>query len=945
MQSIPLSLHAQSSLQKLEERNRLQFTNKEWVQYSGSFGNIYFQQGSDSLCRFVVQNFNSINKALDLKSGLKLKQRVNIILYPSTKNFYETNIGINQNPSNFSYPTLTLEKKPRLVIAFNGSYEQLTVDLKKAILFQAWNSEIENRVQNINFNQNPELKWFQLGFIAYQTFGFTAQDNENLFQLLLKCPDYKTFTSAVATTYSENQLLSSKGFSWFIYCYYGSAALKQLVAQLKQKKDIKAALRLITKKEWERNLILYYSFLQHIFHLDKSYTSIGDLKPNFDKRVDSIGWINTSDTITCFQTKIEDKKKSIIFRNNNTQSVLQSFRAPEWIDKKIDYYPLTAILNDNLCIINPTKGKLKAFIYNKSGKLLRKFYLPEAIKGINNFVVINENLWLLSAHNGNRSDIIAFNPKTFKINPITNDLADNIDLRVMDKRFIEYWSGFPLASLKTDENFSAKKYGYYSKQIDRPGNEILVTTNKHNPNEININDSLNSELTAILDHQLFWIQENEKAIKFEDSLNNTLNLSKVDTNYNSFLQGMLGSQRNEKIQLANNNVFNPKLIQSYKLNLNKLWASPSLNNDIFISRLQPYQTQFGIYKAPEIGALMQGGYADIFDNYEFNIGYKIPNNNLGSNFFFGYKNRKQLVDWSVLYFRKVDNFQPDPKANWKDKNGKPYPALAKIKTNFFQVTAKRPFNYFTSIEYGTAFRADKTVFLSTDRYGLTYNNLNSLSNINTIKFSFSNLQISSLNKNMLSGTKLQTLLDGIFMIDKTSKFTFGLGQQIVNHYQINKFINWKNQAFIGYSGGGSYIRYTLGGQDNAIINRVDSSSIPAQFSPYIFQQLINPLRGFEQNTIMGNLYFLYSTELYFQVFDKGLFNSKTRFNFLNLIQIGVFADFAFAKETFQTRHLGQYRNSLGFSTKTILANYPIRVDLAFPYSLNNKPMVHFSLSF
>jgi hypothetical protein len=937
-------VNAQSLIDGELKRNRLQYSNNSWHAYSADFGKVYFQQGSDSLCRFIIEQFEFTVKHLELKTGLRLKQPLNIIIYPSTINYYETNIGLSSLGQTYTYPTITFEQKPRVVLAFNGSYHQLRLDLEKAVLLQIWNKEIDALTVHHNTVPVPELLWLKLGFIPYQTEGFLLSENDQLYEVISRVSDYNSFCYLFKDPHSDTSVLLAKGFCWFLDNFYDYSRTKQFITALKQKKDIQTAIRLATKKDWEQNLQLYFYFLQHIFGLDSNE------KPPLESRsnvipADILGWMVLNDHNYSYAVQTQVKKKTVLLKYKNKIKQLQSFGTPEWLNSKVDNYPIVHHYENEIVIIKPEKGSLYAFIYNKVGKLQRKIPLPQTIKGLNSFAIYDEKTWVMAAQTAQKSDLIIFNPKTYKIKPLTDDLADDISLNRDKNGQFSFHSGFPANLSKKYKGKSLKAKEYAAYVIQR--NSIGELESSQSPPTEPKKEYIGHNSTLVQPpmpgaHQLYWIQQNRKSLAIQDSLIKRINQTAKDTS-KSFLQGILKTSKGKDTS-NNTTSYNEKLITKYQLSLSKLWMNPSINNDNFINRLQPYQTQFGIYKSPEIGALLQGGYSDIFENYEFNIGYKIPTNNLGSDFFFRYKNRKRLIDWWILYFRKVENLQVDAKANWRDAAGRPYPLLAKIKTNFLQIGATLPISYFAGFEIASALRPDKTVFLSSDRYGLNYPNINTLSNINTVKFTFSSIQPSSKNPNMLIGSRFQTLIDAIPLLGNKNKFTFGVVQDFVHYSSLNNWINFKNHISLGYSGGGNYIRYIFGGQDNSVIIRVDSTKVPEQSSPYIYQQLVNPLRGFEQNTMQGNLFGLYNSELFFQIFNNGLLEAKTKFNFLNRLQVGVFADVAITKETFIKNIPSQSRNSFGLSAKTVLANYPLRIDLAFPYRLSNKPMVHFSLT-
>src|SRR5690606_10448612 len=289
-------------------------------------------------------------------------------------------------------------------------------------------------------------------------------------------------------------------------------------------------------------------------------------------------------------------------------------------------------------------------IYSHAGKLERKIKIPEKINGVMNFAAIDESNLILSAHNNQQSDIVQFNIRTFKIQSITNDLADNILIAQIANDSTIYHSGFPKNPLseKYPQLLTSKQNGLYSKLSVAPYEEILVSSTTYQT-DYNYGDSSLNNGSFHLPYQSHWIEYNKARQIFDDSLVNRITRSSSDTSQKSILSSIL--PENYKSPEGSHNPFEhtPRLAKKYRHSFNRIWMSPSLNNKNFINRLQPYGVQFGIFKTPDIGALMLGGYSDILENIEFNIGYKLPTNERGSDFFLRYKNRKKLVDWFIVY--------------------------------------------------------------------------------------------------------------------------------------------------------------------------------------------------------------------------------------------------------------------------------------------------------
>lgn len=135
----------------------------------------------------------------------------------------------------------------------------------------------------------------------------------------------------------------------------------------------------------------------------------------------------------------------------------------------------------------------------------------------------------------------------------------------------------------------------------------------------------------------------------------------------------------------------------------------------------------------------------------------------------------------------------------------------------------------------------------------------------------------------------------------------------------------------------------MGGVDNNVTVRIDSSILFPQSAPYSFQKLITPFRGYLQNTITGNQYALLNMDVYFPIFET-LYPLETPLSSINHLQLGLFTDIGATRTTWQKPvTTSGWKCSYGLSARTKLAGYPIRVDLAWPGTFNQKPVWYFSL--
>lgn len=927
----------------LSPGNRIQSKPElRWQRYSTSFAHFYFATASDSLCRYALEHYQPLLKRLEKESGLKSRGLNNIIIYPSLYKFFETNIG-SHDPRKYSYPTISFDAGNRVLVAFKGSYAAYDRDLGLALARQLWEQNISRAgLLNMPASSSPEQEWFREGLVHYLVEGFSLADNDSLYALLQHnaAPDMATL---IKDATAEQQLLLGLGFCHFLTRHYRKDALKQVLFQLKQRKSFATAVRLVTKRNWEELMIVYTAYLKHIYGLAGTHFTTAPETLNTKVVVASTDTLfPASGNRAALWSRVRNNRKMIYLNQQKGPKLLGTFGAPLWLETiKVDY-PLVEVYRDKIYLLNLKNGVHTVKVYNTAGHLLHSTELPQLIQGVLDFKVLDEATWLMAAYTQGRSDIISFNPKRYTLKSVTNDLADNTRLSIRQDvaETINYRSGFP-RSADTATGLAAKAYGNYQTGLKSKGQqEVLLRSDS--ADFATLLQSYKADKGAVPRYQQYWLQDYVKQQAEADSLLRAAQARKTESSP-SFLSGVLAhAQGTDTPKTEKETIYEARKARPYLLQLSNLWFNASVNNDYFINRLQPYQAQLGIYKFPEVGAMLTGGYADLFDNHEFNIGYKMPAGTEGSDFFFRYKNKKQRTDWWLMYYRKVESLTPTAANQWLDAQGRPYPPSAKVKSFYYEAGIDHPFNYNAALSFSVALRQSRTVFLATDQYSLQYPPLKEFWNINSLAYTYNNIRPAQDNSLLLQGFRYKAMLDAILGVERKTRFSYGITQSLDWYQPVNAWLNWHQHIAGGYSGGTEHILYNFGGMDNNVIVRIDSSAVFAQEAPYIFQQLVTPLRGFKQNTMWGNAYGLMNAELFAQVFN-GMLPGKTNFSFLNRLQLGAFADLAYSRATWDASTEWQRRNSFGLSLKTILASYPIRVDLAFPYNLDNKPMVHLSL--
>ncbi len=796
----------------------------------------------------------------------------------------------------------------------------------------------------------------------------------------------------------------------------------QLLGQLRKKKNLQRAQRLLTKKPLDTVLAECNRFYQARFQEQSTPIPTSTVSLTIPKKKGVLKGVKASpDGKQVAYTVYRNRKRTAYVYNSISKETkkLTSYNLPPWItDYSRDLYPILQWTNDGneINVMLPIKGKLTLISYSTNGQKTDRVEII-GTDGVNQVEIIKDYQYLMSAYRKGQSDIVEYDGLKEKYVPYTNDNYDDatpvcnsnnssqlffISGRKEKELTAEQKStiGFKDTTIQKQGIFTVKDkaitlvltdsipYIHWDKLVALPQGQLLATLTKYgeerfafipNPNTITPaiqtlaryqpiqyltaqqtisyhrqkGDSIevvSEPLKAWIirnsndDTTSAWLDDYNKKAAVRAKEDSILKAARDESP--SFLEGVLipknakeeAQKREDSIQKAL--TYNPKQVRPYILQLHSAYFSAKVNNDYFINRYQPYKNYQGQFKFPELGGMAQGGFSDILENHHVNIAFRLPAGSEGSDFFIRYENTAKKIDWGISYFRKVESLSPDPKRSWVDEEGKPYPNNAKVKTHYGEVSVHHPITYYLSAGFQEAVRYDRTIFLATDKYTLPFKDLSSTWSISTLSLTYNRLMPTL--PMLYKGFKAKGLIDVFQPVAGNEGTVTGSTLQLQYHQPLYKYITLATQLQTGYSGGKSKVLYNTGGMDNNITVRTDSNINPEQTTPYAFQTLITPLRGYLQNTLQGNQYLVFNTDVYFPLFQT-LIPIETPLQSINQLQLGLFSDIATVKETWnKTKPQNDWAWSYGISARTNLAGYPIRFDITWPGALNRKPVWYLS---
>ena len=339
-----------------------------------------------------------------------------------------------------------------------------------------------------------------------------------------------------------------------------------------------------------------------------------------------------------------------------------------------------------------------------------------------------------------------------------------------------------------------------------------------------------------------------------------------------------------------------------------------LDNNLIINRYQSYAPNGGQYVNPGLNGLIKLSTTDLFEDYRFTGGFRIPTSLGGNEYFFSFDDIKKRLDKKYTFYRRVDAKQYDAAPFWA------YPLYGKSKTNYFEAAFRYPLDYTKSIRGITSYRMEQLVFLGSDSFSLGLDNYTE--NWISVRGEYVFDNTLKLQTNILEGTRYKIYSDVMRLAAKDGPFLFVAGLDYRHYQKIHRNIIWATRLCGASSWGDGKVVYYLGGIDGWFVPKFNTNTTVSQTANYAFQSLATNIRGFEQNIRNGNSFALINTEIRFPVFSY-LFNSPIRSELIRNFQLVGFVDAGTAWQGFSP-----YSESNPFNT-SIINEGPITVEVNY----------------
>jgi len=436
----------------------------------------------------------------------------------------------------------------------------------------------------------------------------------------------------------------------------------------------------------------------------------------------------------------------------------------------------------------------------------------------------------------------------------------------------------------------------------------------------------------------------------------------------------------------------------YKLKFSVDNFSGGFNNDVLISRYQPYTGALPIMlqSGGAFNGMLKASIFDLFEDIRFTGAMRLPLiggtgtgamvGNTGTSVFVPVNQSlfdgggewyaradylKKRLDYSLIYYRRTEL------GNIQDIGGTSQPYEGKSITNLYQGVVKFPFDRVRSIRLSGGIRTDKVVVRGElgDTFTLKTPDVNKQTYaVTRLEYIHDDAILKATN--IYNGLRFKIYMDMDVQISKPSQVTtvkpgrntYNFGFDGRYYYPIYRNFIWAGRAAGDFSWGSQKIIYYLGGVDGWMFPKYSVNPRP-QDPDYAFQSLAVNMRGFPQNVANGNNNLIINSEFRLPVFAT-LFNKPINNAFLRNFQVLQFIDLGSAwngnynklsrpvmvygdiqpggsgaQVLIKAGGIGPFVGGYGFGVRSTLLGYFLRLDAG--WEMNNffrdKPYLHFAM--
>lgn len=314
-----------------------------------------------------------------------------------------------------------------------------------------------------------------------------------------------------------------------------------------------------------------------------------------------------------------------------------------------------------------------------------------------------------------------------------------------------------------------------------------------------------------------------------------------------------------------------------------------MDNSVLFEGLDSYAGERqDAYQHQPFGYLVKANLKDIFEDYSFEAGARIPTTLNGSEVFLTFDDKKKRLDKRYALYRKSLSERPEFFSS---------PNQSTRKNSIIAMYQLRyPLDYFTSVRASVTYRSDNFFELVSDRANLDAPNITGQRLGLRLEYIYDNTF--DVDLNIKNGLRYKVYAEGInrLNVKLSSPYKFDLSEAFMTvigfdarHYTpIGRYAVWANRIAGASNFGSERTLYYLGGVESWLLPQFDMDT-PTPANNYAYTTIAANLRGFRYNSRNGTSFALFNSEVRLPIFNM-ISAGRIRYKIIRNFQVTAFFD-------------------------------------------------------
>jgi hypothetical protein len=424
--SIPLNAQFYYGLRQEFGKNRLQYTEFEWVFYRFERFDIYFYRGNDQLAEQVARFTDAELPRIESILDAPLDDRLQILVFNNLSDLKQSNVNASTEDA-YNTGGVTRISGRRMFLYFNGDYnhlqEQLRSGITEVVLSNLIYGNFTESIKNSTLLNLPV--WYTEGLISYIGKPWSVKVDNKVRDGFLS-GRYKRFNSLIG----EDAVYAGHSMWYYLVQTYGRTVLKNVIFMAIVNRNIESGFLYVLGKnldEINEGWKEFYEKRYADFKVDKKSVEKGLIRARQNHEIVRMS-TSADGKYIAYVDQVFGEYRLYLYdveRDKRKRILKKGYKIAQNADKS---YPILSWHPNNeiLAFFTEEKDFIYLNFYNVPEKKLEKktFFKFEKILSFN-YSKDGKRL-LLSAVKNNQSDIFIYTILNTKVEQLTNDTYNDL---------------------------------------------------------------------------------------------------------------------------------------------------------------------------------------------------------------------------------------------------------------------------------------------------------------------------------------------------------------------------------------------------------------------------------------------------------------------------------------------------------------------------------------